>query len=285
LSERLQKVLAAAGVCSRREAETWISAKRVLVNGKVAKLGERVSAEAEIKVDGRRLRLERQAPEDLLVIYHRDPGEPLKRTADLPLTDTAVMERLPTVRNRRWLALAPLSPSDGGLEVFSTDGQLRAAVSRHAAQLVSGYALRLSGDWQHISAEQLKQTISDVAPFELIRWAQSESEGRNRWVECEVKGAHGRELRQLLTQQGFEVSRILRLSLGPLSLERGLSRRRSLEIKGKERAALYAAVGLMAPQAPSARELDAGSTRQAVAAKSLRHPRYPRPRRAQKNPA
>ena len=285
MSERLQKVLAAAGVCSRREAETWISAKRVLVNGKVAKLGERVSAEAEIKVDGRRLRLERQAPEDLLVIYHRDPGEPLKRTADLPLTDTTVMERLPVVRNRRWLALAPLSPSDGGLEVFSTDGQLRAAVSRHAAQLVSSYALRLSGDWQHISAEQLKQAISAVAPFELIRWAQSESEGRNRWVECEVKGAHGRELRQLLTQQGFEVSRILRLSLGPLSLERGLSRRRSLEIKGKERAALYAAVGLMAPQALSARELDAGSTRQAVAAKSLRHPRYPRPRRAQKNPA
>jgi 23S rRNA pseudouridine2605 synthase len=248
LSERVQKVLAAAGVCSRREAEQWIVAGRVAINARLAKLGDRVVESDQIKVDGRVLRLERQAPLHLVVLYHRAPGEPLKRTADMPLEMRSVMERLPTVRSRRWLPLAPLSPSDGGLEVFSTDGQLRAAFSRQASRLSSRYALRLSGDWLNINVEALLADVTAAVPeLQLSQWSVAESEGRNRWLECTMIGGHGKDLRAQFTAMGFEVSRILRLQLAGLQLERSLSRHRLHELKGGERARFYHSLGLEAP--------------------------------------
>jgi len=251
LSERLQKVLAAAGVCSRRDAEAWIAAGRVMINARLAKLGDRVDETDTIKIDGRRLRLERQAPEDLLLIYHRDPGEPLRRMADTPLDVKTVMERLPDVRGRRWLALAPLSPLDGGLEIFSTDGRLREAISKQAATIKTRYAIRLSGDWEHVSTESIQGWMAQ-APFVMTALSLAEGAGRNRWIECEVEGVQVRALRDWLMQLGYEVSRVLRVQWGPLSLERSLSRHRSLEIKGNDRVRFYEAMGLDVKPRPPA---------------------------------
>ena len=252
MSERVQKVLAAAGVCSRRDAEAWIVANRVMINSKLAKLGDRVGETDTIKIDGRRLRLERQAPEDLLCVYHRDPGEPLRRQPDTPADQKTVMERLPEVRGRRWLALAPLSPLDGGLEVFSTDGRLRDAISKQAASIRTRYAIRVSGDWQAITAESV-QSVIPTASFPLHALTLIDGAGRNRWLECEVEGVQVRTLRDWLMSLGFEVSRVLRVQWGPLVLERSLSRHRSLEIKGQDRARFYQAMGVPM-HAPVARD-------------------------------
>jgi 23S rRNA pseudouridine2605 synthase len=260
LNERLQKVLAGAGVASRREAEAWISAGRVTVNGRPAELGQRVGPEDVIAVDGRRLRLERASPEDLLLVYHRSPGEALKAaTAQDGEVGTTTYERLPKLRGRRWLPLSPLAPTDGGLEVFTTDGTLRAEASRQAHALVSRYSVRVAGEPAPELLDDLKvRALAAEPPFEIVSAALGGGEGRNRWIDFEVKRAHGRDLRNLLLNSGFEVSRVLRTAFGPVTLDRGVLRGRSRELEEEERDLVYQAFGLPTP-AEKARKLKAGS--------------------------
>jgi 23S rRNA pseudouridine2605 synthase len=250
VSERPQKVLAGAGVASRREAEEWIRAGRVTVNERAATLGQRVAAEDRIAVDGRRVRLDRAVPGDLVLVYHRPPGESLRTTgAGSDGAAASTYERLPAVRGRRWLPLSPLAPTDGGLELFTTDGELRAAASRAvAADLPVSYAVRVSGE----PTAELVQALPGAAlgadpPFEIAAVRSGGGEGRNRWYEFDTRRARGRDLRELLLGAGLEVSRILRTRLGPVTMDRALSRGRHRELTADERDALYAAVGLAAP--------------------------------------
>ena len=248
--ERLQKVLAAAGVASRRESENWIRAGRVTVNGRVAELGTRVDPDDKIAIDGRKLRLDRAAPEDLVLIYHRPTGEPLKAATAAPgETAHSPYDHLPPIRGRRWLPLSPLAPTDGGLEVFTTDGKLREAAGRLQADITSVYAVRIAGE----PSEEWLASLPPLAaalperPFVIDAVKEAGGEGRNRWIEFTVKRAHGRDLRNLVLSAGFEVSRVLRIQYGPVVLERGVPRARSMELKGEARDAIYRALGLAAP--------------------------------------
>jgi 23S rRNA pseudouridine2605 synthase len=254
VAERLQKVLAAAGVASRREAELWIRAGRVTVNDRPAELGQRVSAHDRIAIDGRRLRLERAAPEDLVLLYHRPPGEALS-AARADGSSPALLERLPKVRGRRWLPLSPLAPTDGGLELFTTDGALRAAASRAVSEtLALSWAARVGGE----PTEALLAALPAAAeraepPFAIDAVRLAGGEGRNRWLELDTRRARGRDLRTLLTAAGLEVSRILRTRVGPVTMDRALSRGRHRELDPEERSRLYAAVGLVRREAADSR--------------------------------
>jgi len=257
--ERLQKVLAAAGVASRREAEDWIRAGRVTVNERPASLGQRVEADDRIAVDGRRLRLERAAPADLVLLYHRTPGEAL---AAEDAGAASLYERLPPLRGRRWLPLSPLAPTDGGLELFTTDGALRAAASRAAAgALPLSWAVRVSGEpTAELIAGLAARASAGDPPFTIVAARAAGGEGRNRWYEFDTQGARGRDLRALLGAAGLEVSRILRTRVGPVTMDRALSRGRHRELTLEERGRLYAAVGLEPPgRAARAKHASAGS--------------------------
>jgi 23S rRNA pseudouridine2605 synthase len=275
MAERLQKVLAAAGLASRRDAEAWIRAGRVSVNGKPAVIGQRVAETDTIAVDGRRLRLERAAPDNLVLIYHRTPGEALKvaTAASGDGAETTTFDRLPKLRGRRWLPLAPLAPTDGGLEVFTTDGGLRAAASRAAERLGSSYAVRVSGEpTEALVAGLPAAALVAEPPFEIAKVAVAGGEGRNRWFEFELKRGHGRDLRNLLSLAGLEVSRILRTRYGPVTMDRAISRGRHRELEPAERDALYAAVEIAMPS-ERARRLKVGSRSVAPT-----RPRRPGPR-------
>ena len=249
MAERLQKVLAALGLASRRDAEQWIRAGRVTVNGQPAVLGQRVEPRDRIAVDGRRIRAERAARADLVLIYHRPPGETLKGIPGTAAGATTY-DRLPALRGRRWLPLAPLAPTDSGLEVFTTDGELRAAVSRLAARLGAVYAVRVGGEPTDALMGALPAAaLAADPPFEIAHVTALGGEGRNRWFEFELRSGHGRELRSLLSAAGLEVSRILRTRLGPVTMDRAIARGRHRELGEEERDALYAAVGLANPAA------------------------------------
>lgn len=248
MAERLQKVLASAGVTSRRDAERWIEAGRVAVNGIPATVGLKVTDEDVITIDGRRLRLDRQAPAELVLIYHRTPGESLKASTARDVGETSAYDRLPTVRGRRWLPLSPLAPLDGGLEIFTTDGTLRAEASKRFREIPVRYAVRYIGE----ASEALLPVLSEAAtraphPFAVDTLEILGGEGRNRWLELGIRGGHGRDLRALLMDAGLEVNRILRTRFGPVTMDRTISRGRHRELEGKERDALYAAVGLPMP--------------------------------------
>jgi 23S rRNA pseudouridine2605 synthase len=252
MGERLQKVLAASGVASRRQAEEWIRAGRVTINGRPAELGQRVEDDDAIAVDGRRLRRERAAPAQLVLMYHRPAGEALRPGAATAGRDEkTTYDRLPETRGRRWLPLSPLAPTDGGLELFTTDGDLRAAASRLAHELPIGYAVRVRGAVTQAVLDALPAYAAALAPplrLEAVRLAGGE--GRNHWIEFDVLGARGRDLRALLQDHGLEVSRLMRTRLGPVRLDTTIARARHRELVPDERDVLYDALGLPRPARP-----------------------------------
>ena len=249
MSERLQKVLAAAGIASRRQAEQWMRAGRVTVNGRPAAPGQRVDTGDRIAVDGRRIRLSGAAPGHLVLLYHRAPGESLREApAGAAGTRASTYEQLPAARGRRWLPLSALAPTDGGLELFTTDGTLRAAASRLGHELPASYAVRVRGALDDALLAGLAAAAAAAQPpFAIVAARHGGGEGRNQWLELDVRGGRGRDLRALLTDRGLEVSRVMRTRYGPVVLDRAISRGRHRELAGRERDALYAAVGLKGP--------------------------------------
>jgi 23S rRNA pseudouridine2605 synthase len=252
VADRLQKVLAASGVASRRQAEEWIRAGRVTVNGRPAELGQRVEDDDAIAVDGRRLRRERAAPAHLVLMYHRPVGETLRRDAAAAEDTAAVYDRLPATRGRRWLPLSPLAPADAGLELFTTDGDLRAAASRLAHELPMGYAVRVRGEFGDDLADALVARAAAMdPPFTLDAVRLAGGEGRNHWLELDTRGARGRDVRALLLDAGFEVSRLMRTRFGPVRLDTEVPRARHRELAPGEREELYDAVGVPRPPRPA----------------------------------
>jgi 23S rRNA pseudouridine2605 synthase len=235
--ERLQKLLARAGLASRREVEAWIRAGRLTVNGQPATLGARAGAGDDVRLDGRRVHLaaaaRAAAQPPRAFLCHRSPGESLE----------AAGARLPRRRAaRRLIAVSPMPRVDGGLELLAADGTLALRLQRRVHALTSEFGLRVRGE---LDERQLAGVASGVldsgAALEVVRCEAAGGEGANRWYTLEVRGASGRQVRQLLERQGALVSRVLRTRLGPLALERSLGRGQLRELTPGELDALLGA--------------------------------------------
>ncbi|MBV8146361.1 MAG: 23S rRNA pseudouridylate synthase B [Gammaproteobacteria bacterium] len=219
--ERLQKVLARAGIASRREAEAWIRAGRLTINGAIATLGARVAPGDEVGLDGRPVRL-RAPPVAEAFLCHRSPGEPLNEPA---AQRAAMSNRLPRRVGRRLIAVSPMPRADGGLELLTSDGELAARLQRDVRALSSEFGVRVRGELSDAQLQGiLAGELDSGARLGIERCEASGGEGANRWYRVVLRGASGRELRQLLERQGAQVSRVLRTRLGPLTLERSLGR-------------------------------------------------------------
>jgi 23S rRNA pseudouridine2605 synthase len=239
----LQKVLAHAGLASRREAEEWIRAGRLTVNGLVAELGTRVSPADQIRLDGRLVR-QREPQAARTFVYHRSPGERL----DQPLTGhegaeiPPALARLPRRAGRRFTAVSPMPRIDGGLELLCGDGELASKLQRCVRRLSSELSIRVRGELTEAQRlGVLTGTLDSGEKVEVLRCEGAGGEGANRWYALEVRGASGKEARQLFERQGAIVSRVLRTRLGPISLERSLGRGRFRELTEAELEAALAA--------------------------------------------
>jgi len=143
-SEKLQKVLARAGMGSRREMERVIDEGRVEIDGRRAGLGDRVDARARIRVDGRPVTVAARNPVDRQVIaYHKPTGEVVTRHD--PEGRPTVFRRLPRLRTGRWLSVGRLDINTSGLLLFTTDGELANRLAHPAYQMIRDYAVRLFG--------------------------------------------------------------------------------------------------------------------------------------------
>ncbi len=241
--ERLQKVLARAGLASRRQAEEWIRAGRITINGAVAALGTRVAPGDELRLDGRPVRT-RSPGEARAFLCHRSPGEPLMEPA-LGQQQPAQRQRPPMAGRvprrlaRRLIAVSPMPRPDGGLELLAADGELAAQLQRGVRALTSEFGVRVRGELDEAQLQGiLGGELDSGARLAVERCAAAGGEGANRWYQLAVRGASGREVRQLLERQGAQVSRVLRTRLGPLALERSLGRGRTRELSREELRAL-----------------------------------------------
>jgi len=244
--ERLQKVLSRAGLASRREAEDWIRAGRITVNGEPAVLGVRVLPSDQLRLDGRLIRQRETGGGPTAFICHRSPGESLTQPtfdasaeAGTAAPSTALIERLPTRAGRRFITISPMPRVDGGLELVTSDGELGVKLQRSVRHLVSQFSVRVLGE---LSPEQLQNILSGTldsgARIEVVSCEPSGGEGANRWYTLVARGASGKEVRQLFERQGALVSRVQRTHLGPITMERTLGRGQFRELTPEELHAL-----------------------------------------------
>jgi 23S rRNA pseudouridine2605 synthase len=241
--ERLQKVLARLGLGSRRQAEAWIEAGRLVLNGRQARLGDRVAPGDKLLLDGRPVRLEAaRVPRagSPLFLCNRSPGQLLvgRTPGD---AEQSLAAGLPRRAGRRYLSVSPMPLQDGGLELLTADGALAARLQRTVRSLPMEFRLRVRG-------EVTPQQEQGVLGGELDRGVRlviaaieaSGGEGFNRWYRLAATGVSGSDLRQLLERQGIALSRVLRVRLGTLALDRSLPRGHSRELGAAELAALLA---------------------------------------------
>lgn len=250
-AERVQKILSRAGLASRRQAEEWIRAGRVTINGERAELGSRASGHDQVKLDGR---LVHQAPSRRSATWlcHRSPGENLLppreaggEAAQAQAGRGAVSERLSRRVGRRHISISPMPRIDGGIELLTSDGELAAKLQRAVRGLPMEFSLRVRGE---LSQEQVDGILGgELDRGETLAIDSCEAgggEGSNRWYRVVATGANGRDLRALVERQGALVSRILRVGLGGLKLERTLGRGQVRQLSEAEIDAL-----LQSPQA------------------------------------
>ncbi len=236
--ERLQKVLSRLGLGSRREAEAWIRAGRLTVNGRPAVLGMRVGDHDQLKLDGRTVRTAHAPAADIPVfLCHRSPGEPL-----LPgSSETSLAERLPRRAGRRFISVSPMPMVDGGLELLTADGAIAERLQRAVHRLESEYSLRVRGELGPVQEAAILEGQLDSGARVSVRLLQpAGGEGSNRWYRLVALGASGNEIRQLVERQAVTLTRMLRVRLGALELPRTLARSHWQELDDTQLAALTA---------------------------------------------
>lgn len=240
MSERLQKLLAAAGHGSRRQIEQWIRAGRVTVDGHVAELGERTEAGADVRLDGAPLQFSNTAATVReVLIYHKPMGEVTTR-AD-PEGRPTVFERLPAPTGGRWVVIGRLDVNTTGLLLFTNDGALAHRLMHPSSEVEREYLVRVRGAPSAAVLTQLRQGVvleDGPARFDRIEPAAGAGGGRATWGASGASGAGGageaesvqsefkvvlhegrnREVRRLWQAVGFEVSRLTRLRYGSVRL-------------------------------------------------------------------
>jgi 23S rRNA pseudouridine2605 synthase len=246
VADRLQKALAAAGYGSRREIERWIQLGRITVNGQLATLGVRVGPDSQICLDGRPIRLNRPSGQHQHLLYYKPAGEVTTRRDEAGRA--TVFDRLPDPRQGRWISIGRLDIATTGLLLLTTDGELAHRLMHPSYRIPRRYAVRLAGQ---PTAEQLRQLTSGVpldgeqSRFEGVQ--PRGGRGRNVWYRVTLRRGRYREVRRLFEAVGLTVSRLIRISFGPIVLDEGLRRGDSRPLNPNEVSSLYGAVNLDEP--------------------------------------
>ena len=249
--ERLQKVLAQAGLGSRREMEVWIAAGRVTVNDTVATLGARVGDDDTVQVDGRIVRLSSQSEPKLprVLLYHKHEGEIVSR--DDPGGRASVFDNLPKLHGQKWIAIGRLDFNTSGLLIFTTSGDLANRLMHPRFEVEREYAVRVQGE---ITPDQMKQMTGNGIELEdgVVKFDQLSDEGGegfNHWYRLVIREGRNREVRRTFEALGLPVSRLMRVRFGIVNLPPRIKRGMMVELGEGEVRKVLEWVGLPAGEA------------------------------------
>ena len=241
--ERLQKVLAQAGVGSRREMEAWIAEGRVTVNGEVAQIGQSVVPTDKVKIGGRlvNIRFTGSSRPPRVLMYHKPEGEIVSR--DDPDGRPSVFAALPRMRGGRWINVGRLDFNTSGLLLFTTSGELANRLMHPSSQLVREYAVRVLGELTDEAQQQLlKGVMLDDGEASFASLVDAGGEGANKWYRVSLFEGRNREVRRMFEAVGCTVSRLIRVRYGPFTLPPQLRRGRCRELDEAEVKALIRAL-------------------------------------------
>lgn len=276
MSERIQKLLATAGVASRRAIEEWIAEGRITVNGRPAELGQRIGPEDHVRVDGRRIALSRKPDTVRVLLYRKRVGEVVTR--DDPEGRRTIFRKLPPLENGRWIAVGRLDLNTSGLLLLTNSGELARRLMHPSFEIPREYAVRVLGTLDETARLALVNGVrldDGLAKFDAIAPGENEDgSGANQWWQVRISEGRHREVRRLFESQNLQVSRLIRVAYGPIVLGRGIRTGSYREATPQELQALLAAVGLEELQPAPAR-----ATRKRPRAEDLAPAQSENPRR------
>ena len=221
MDEKLQKFLANRGYGSRRQVEQWISDGRVRLNNSVAKIGDRVSINDSIFLDNKKVR-SRELVETHIIVYNKPEGlvSTTKDTRGRPL----VFDNLPPLKRGKWISVGRLDINTSGLMLFTTNGELANRLMHPKYSIDRKYLVRVYGKVEKKNIEALKKDIligDEYSRFKNIEYKNEVLKDQvrlNNWFQVTLGSGKNREVRSLWESQGFEVSRLKRISYGPVIL-------------------------------------------------------------------
>ena len=246
--EKIQKVLAQAGVGSRRAMEEWITAGRVTVNDEPATLGMRVVEGDVIRADHRTVHVKAQEDKDFprVLLYHKQEGEIVSR--DDPEKRANVFEKLPKLRGMKWIAIGRLDFNTSGLLIFTTSGELANRLMHPRFEVEREYAVRLQGQ---MTSEQMRQMSKEGIELEdgLVKFEKLTDEGGegfNHWYRLVLKEGRNRVVRRTFEALGLTISRLMRVRFGIINLPPSIKRGKMAELGEGEVNMILDWVGLSA---------------------------------------
>lgn len=242
--ERIQKLLARAGVGSRREIEGWMESGRLMVNSQAVLPGEKATVADKFELDGKLLDVSGAAQVvRRVLIYNKPEGEVTTRKD--PEGRPTVFDRLPRLKDHRWISIGRLDINTTGLVMFTTDGELANRLMHPSSQIDREYAVRIFGDVDDAMIGRLMQGVlleDGTAKFTDITPAGGS--GMNRWFHVTLLEGRNREVRRLWESQGVRVSRLKRVRYGTIFLPSRLTVGKWEELDQKAVNSLSSAVGL-----------------------------------------
>lgn len=242
--ERIQKVLAARGLGSRREIEEWIRRGEVKVNGRVATLGDSCVPGDRIDVRGRTVH--DTVIKHRWIAYHKPEGEICTRKDEQGRP--TIFGRLPKVRGGRWVSVGRLDLNTSGLLLLTTDGELAHALMHPTSGIERAYAVRVLGTLPNDALDRLTDGIElEDGLAKALSAVEAGGDGANHWLHVTVAEGRNRLVRRLFQALGVTVSRLIRVRYGAIELGVGLRSGTHRELETEEVKWLYSAAGVKCP--------------------------------------
>lgn len=242
ITQKLHKLLAQAGLGSRREMEELIAAGQATINGKIAGIGDRVGPEDIVRVGKRTIHFKSSGRLPRVMLYHKPEGEIVSR--DDPQDRPSVFDKLPQLRSSKWIAIGRLDYNTSGLLIFTTDGELANRLMHPRFEVEREYAVRIMGRLTPEVAERLTTGVElEDGPAKFDYLSDEGGEGSNHWYRVILKEGRNREVRRMFEKVGMTVSRLMRVRFGPINLPPRLKRGKWMELDEAEIKRLLELVG------------------------------------------
>jgi 23S rRNA pseudouridine2605 synthase len=220
---KLHKVLAQAGIGSRRDMEDMILDGRITVNDEPAHVGQRISFGDQIKVNGKPVKVRIMPPPARLIAYHKPVGEIV--THDDPQNRPTVYRRLPRLAQGKWQSVGRLDINTEGLLLFTNSGELAHQLMHPRFGVEREYAVRVLGTLQAEAKARLLAGVEIEGQMANLRAIdEGGGEGVNRWYRVVIAEGRNREVRKLFDSVGLTVNRLIRIRYGSVVLPHGLKR-------------------------------------------------------------
>ena len=232
-SHKLHKLLARAGLGSRREMEKLIASGQVTLNKRVAEIGDRACKDDVVRIKKRIIHLNFGKNLPRVLLYHKPEGEIVSKND--PQNRPSVFDKLPILKTSKWISIGRLDFNTCGLLIFTTDGALANHLMHPRYEIEREYAVRVIGQ---LSLNQIKLLTTGIelgdGTAKFISLTDQGGKGSNHWYHVTLKEGRNREIRRMFEAIGITVSRLIRVRFGSIRLPPRLRRGNSIELSKEE---------------------------------------------------